>query len=63
MGTTTKLTPARKRELRWEIIDAAFDRIEILCEQDGLTQEEEVYMRSSIRRAAAHLNVKNHIYL
>jgi hypothetical protein len=57
------MNSARKRELRWEIIDAAFDRVEILCEQDGLTQGEEVYMRSSIRRAAAQLNIKNHIYL
>jgi len=54
---------ARKRELRWEIIDAAFDRIETLFERDDLSQEEETYMRNSIRRVAAHLGIQNHIYL
>jgi hypothetical protein len=58
------LTNARKAELRWELIDAAFERIETFHDRgEPLSEEEEDYLRRAIRRAARELNVSNHIYL
>lgn len=59
MGLTNK----RKAELRWEVIDSAFNGIEIIDERDGLTDEEWAYMKQAIRRAARCLNVTNHVWL
>lgn len=52
----------RKRELRWEAVDAAFNLAEYWGELRGeqLTEEEFGYMRRAISRMAKHVGITNH---
>lgn len=57
------LTNARKAELRWEAIDAAFTHWESLTESETLTPEESLYLKQVVSRAAKALNVDNHMFI
>jgi len=70
------LTNKKKHQIRWEVIDAAFTRVDNIAEginwflfDDETPQcadsdgEELTYMRDVIRRVAKQLNVDNHISL
>ena len=57
------ITNARKRHLKWEIIDASFNLMEYYEELrfEELTDEERMYMRKTISSLARYLQIDNHI--
>ena len=65
------LTNKRKEQIRWELIDAVFTRLELLEEgtqwlldsDETITDEESAYYQKTCKRIAAVLNVDNHMCL
>ena len=70
------LTNKKKQQIRWEVIDAAFNRVDNIAEGNDcflfddatpecadVDGEELTYMRDVIRRVAKQLNVDDHISL
>ena len=57
------ITNARKRHLKWEIIDVSFNLMEYYEELrfEELTDEERMYMRKTISSLARKLQIDNHI--
>jgi len=57
------ITNARKRYLKWEIIDVSFNLMEYYEELrfEELTDEERMYMRKTISSLAKYLQIDNHI--
>jgi len=56
------ITNDRKRELKWEAIDASFNLLEYYEELRGkeLSDEERNYMHKTICRMAKHVGVNDH---
>ena len=65
------LTNKRKQQIRWELIDAVFTRLESLEEgtqwlldsDETITDEESTYCRKTCKRVAAARGVRNHMCL
>ena len=70
------LTNKKKHQIRWEVIDAAFTRVDNIAEGTNwflfddeepqcadVDGEELTYMRDVIRRVAKQLNVNDHTFL
>jgi len=57
------ITNERKRELKWEAIDAAFNLMEYWEKftSTEITDEERMYLRKSISSMAKHVGIANHI--
>jgi hypothetical protein len=57
------ITNTRKRELKWEALDAAFNLMEYYGELRGeeLTDEERMYLRKAISSWAKYAGIENHI--
>jgi len=64
------ITNKRKRELKWEAIDAAFNLMEyweelrsteITDEERMYLRKERMYLRKSISSMAKHVGIANHI--
>ena len=53
----------RKRQLKWEAIDSAFNRMEYWEELTGedITDEERMYLQRAISSMAKHVGITNHI--
>ena len=62
------LTNKRKHDIRWEVVDAAITRLELLQEgttwllesETDITEEETNYYRQVCKRIARTLDVDNH---
>ena len=62
------LTNKRKHDIRWEVVDAAITRLELLQEgttwllesETDITEEESNYYRQVCKRIARTLDVDNH---
>ena len=62
------LTNKRKHDIRWEVVDAAITRLELLQEgttwllesETDITEEETNYYRQICKRIARTLDVDNH---
>lgn len=59
------ITNDRKRQLKWEAIDSAFNRMEYWEELTGeeITDEERMYLRKAISSMAKYVGITNHIYI
>ena len=57
------ITNIRKRQLKWEAIDSAFNRMEYWEELTGedITDEERDYLQKAISSMAKHVGITNHI--
>ena len=57
------ITNKRKRELKWEAVDAAFNLVEYWEElrSTEITDEERLYLQKSISSMAKHVGIINHI--
>jgi len=65
------LTNKQKANIRWELIDAVFTRLELLEEgtqwvlgsEETITAEQSAYYKKTCKRIAAALNVEDHMCL
>tara|TARA_R100000406_G_scaffold24294_1_gene15554 strand:- start:200 stop:388 length:189 start_codon:yes stop_codon:yes gene_type:complete len=59
------ITNIRKRQLKWEAIDSAFNRMEYWEELTGedITDEERDYLQKAISSMAKHVGITNHIHI
>ena len=62
-GLIMSITNIRKRQLKWEAIDSAFNRMEYWEELTGedITDEERDYLQKAISSMAKHVGITNHI--
>ena len=56
------ITNVRKRQLKWEAVDSAFNRMEYWEDLTGedITDEERMYLRRAISSMAKHVGITDH---